>query len=80
MLEMLMVGVIVLVAMCYSAWVLLPVPARQRLARKLLPFAASAACPGWLGRRIQAAASGPAAGASPCDACSASRPRDDVTH
>ena len=80
MLEMLMVGVIVIVAACYSAWVLMPVPARQRLAQKLLPLAASTACPAWLGQRIRAAASGPAAGAGPCDACSASRPRDDGTH
>jgi hypothetical protein len=79
MLEMLMVGVIVLVAACYSAWVLMPMPARQRLAQKLVPLAASPACPDWLGRRIRVVASGPA-GAGPCDACSASRPRDDGGH
>jgi hypothetical protein len=75
-LEMLVVGAIVLVAACYSAWILMPVAVRQRLGRKLLPVAASAACPAWVARRIQAVAAGPVAGAGACDACSSSQPRD----
>ena len=36
MIEMLLVGAIVLVATLYSTWALMPAPARQRLARRLL--------------------------------------------
>ena len=79
MLEMLMVGVIVLVAAAYSTWALLPAPARRKLAIRLLPFASSSVCPAWLGRRLQSAAAAPGAGGSPCDACSAGRTRNDGT-
>ena len=76
MLEMLFVGSIVLVAKLYSTWALLPAPARQRLARRLLPLGTASWCPQWLGRRIRSAASGPGIAASPCDGCSSSHPRD----
>jgi hypothetical protein len=78
MLEMLFVGVIVLVAALYSTWALMPAPARQRLARRLLPLCAAGWCPQWIGRRIQSAASGPGIAASPCDGCSSSHPRDEA--
>ena len=76
MLEMLMVGVIVLVAAAYSTWALLPAAGRRKVATRLLPLAAHPACPGWLVRRLRSAAAAPGTG-SPCDACSGSRPRND---
>ena len=77
MIEMLLVGVIVLAAACYSTWALMPAPARQRLARRLLALADGGWCPAWIGRRIRAVASGPAAPGGPCDGCSSGRPTDD---
>jgi hypothetical protein len=78
MLEMLMVGVIVLVAAAYSTWALLPATGRRKAATRLLPLAASPACPAWLARRLRSAAAAPDTG-SPCDACSGGRPRNDET-
>jgi hypothetical protein len=77
MIEMLLVGAIVLVATFYSTWALMPAPARQRLARRLLVLTDTGWCPGWIGRRIRAAASGPGASGSPCDGCSSGQPTDD---
>jgi hypothetical protein len=77
MIEMLLVGAIVLVAMFYSTWALMPAPARQRLARRLLALAESGRCPDWIGRRIRAAASGPGISGSPCDGCAPGRTKDD---
>jgi len=79
MLEMLLVGLIVIVAATYSTWFLLPGPARQKIAARLLPFAASAACPAWLGRRLRSAADGTGGAKGACDACSASRDPDGGT-
>jgi len=77
MIEMLLVGVIVLAAACYSTWALMPAPARQRLARRLLALSEADWCPGWIGRRIRAAASGPGISGSPCDGCAPGRAKDD---
>ena len=77
MIEMLLVGAIVLVATFYSTWALMPAPARQRLARRLLVLAESGRCPDWIGRRIRAAASGPGTSGGPCDSCGSGRPSDD---
>jgi hypothetical protein len=79
MIEMLLVGAIVLVATFYSTWALMPAPARQRVARRLLALSGSGWCPGWIGRRIRAAASGPGVSGSPCDGCASSRPTDDAS-
>ena len=80
MIEGLLVGVIVLVAAVYSTWVLLPAPARRKLATRLLPLASWSACPAWLGRRLRAAAAAPGTGGSPCDACGGARAPDDAPH
>ena len=48
MIEMLLVGAIVLVATFYSTWALMPAPARQRVARRLLALSRSGWCPGWI--------------------------------
>jgi hypothetical protein len=77
MIEMLLVGAIVLAATIYSTSALMPAPARQRLARRLLALAEAPRCPAWLGRRIRAAASGPGVSGSPCDGCNSGRPTDD---
>ena len=77
MIEMLLVGAIVLVATCYSTWALMPAPARQRLARRLLGLSTARWCPDWIGRRIRAAASGPGISGSPCDGCASGKPTDD---
>jgi len=45
MIEILLVGAIVLVATFYSAWALMPAPARQRLARRLLALTTAGWCP-----------------------------------
>jgi hypothetical protein len=78
MIEMLLVGAIVLVATVYSTWALMPAPARQRLARRLLSLAEAGPCPDWIGRRIRAAASGPGTSGGPCDACSSGQPTDRI--
>jgi hypothetical protein len=78
MIEMLLVGVIVLVAAVYSTWALLPATGRQKAAIRLLPLAANPACPDWLARRLLSAAAAPGNG-SPCDSCSGGRPRNDGT-
>jgi len=77
MIEMLLVGAIVLVATFYSTWALMPAPARQRLARRLLALTTAGWCPDWIGRRIRAAASGPGTSGGPCDSCGSGRPSDD---
>lgn len=79
MIEMLLVGAIVLVATFYSTWALMPAPARQRLALRLLALSDALWCPGWIGRRIRAAASGPGAPGGPCDGCSSGRTMDDAS-
>jgi hypothetical protein len=78
MLEMLLVGTIVVVATLYSTWALLPAPARQRVAGRLLPFAAAAWCPDWLRRRIQSAAARSGPSGSHCDGCSTPPSRDEA--
>ena len=77
MIEMLLVGAIVLVATFYSTWALMPAPARQRLARRMLALSEAGWCPGWIGRRVRAAASGPGTSGSPCAGCSPGRPPND---
>ena len=77
MIEMLLVGAIVLVATLYATWALMPSPARQSLARRLLALSGARWCPDWIGRRIRAAASGPGISGSPCDACASGRSADD---
>lgn len=79
MIEMLLVGAIVLVATFYSTWALMPAPARQRLARRLLALTESGRCPDWIGRRIRAAASGPGNSGGPCDGCSSGQPTDRIS-
>ena len=79
MIEMLLVGVIVLAAACYSMWALMPAAARQRLARRLLVLTDAGLCPDWIGRRIRAAASGPGNSGGPCDGCSSGQPTDRVS-
>ena len=76
MLEMLLVGLIVLAATLYATWALMPAPARQRLAHRLLARPASGWLPRWARRPLEAAASGPRPGDSPCNACSANPDRD----
>ena len=77
MIEMLLVGAIVLVATLYSTWALMPAPARQRLARRLLGPSKAAWCPDWIGRWLQAAASGPSVSGGACDGCSSRQPPDE---
>jgi hypothetical protein len=77
MIEMLLVGAIVLVATFYATWALMPATARQRLARRLLALSEARWCPGWIGHRIRAAASGPGTSGSPCAGCSSGRATDD---
>ena len=79
MLEMLLVGAIVLTATLYSTWALMPAPARQRLARRLLALTTAGWCPDWIGRRIRAAASGPGNSGGPCDGCSSGQPTDRIS-
>ena len=79
MIEMLLVDAIVLVATFYSTWALMPAPARQRLARRLLALSAARWCPDWIASRIRAAASGPGAAGGPCAGCSSGRPTDDAS-
>ena len=76
LLEMLLVGLIVLVAMLYSTWALMPAPARKRLAQRLLAWPAPGWWPRWARRRLEAAASGPRPGDSPCNACNANPGRE----
>jgi hypothetical protein len=77
MIEMLLVGAIVITATLYSTWALMPAPARQRLARRLLGLSTTRWCPDGIGRRIRAAASGPGISGSPCDGCASGKPTDD---
>ena len=70
MLELLLVGVIVLVAAAYSTWALLPKPARLRLASALASATETRRCPGWLRRPVRALHRRAHAGGSHCDACS----------
>jgi hypothetical protein len=79
MIEMLLVGATVLVATFYSTWALMPATARQRLARRLLALSGAGWCPGWIGRRIRAAAAGPGAPGGPCDGCSSGQPTDRIS-
>jgi hypothetical protein len=79
MVEMLLVGAIVLVAAFYSTWALMPAPARQRLARRLLGLSEAGWCPDWIGRRIRTTASGPGTSGSPCDGCSSGQPNDRIS-
>ena len=74
MIEMLLVGAIVLVATFYATWALMPAPARQRLARRLLALTEAGWCPDWIGRRIRAAASGPGLQAAPATAAARVNP------
>jgi len=79
MIEMLLVGAIVLVATFYSTWALMPAPARQRLARRLLALTTAGWCPDWIGRRIRAAAADQGASGGPCDGCSSGQPNDRIS-
>ena len=77
MIEMLLVGAIVLVATFYSTWALMPAPARQRLARRLLALPGAHWCPDWISRRIRTAAADRGTSGGPCDGCSSGQPTDD---
>jgi hypothetical protein len=69
MLEVLLVGVIVLVAAAYATWALLPKTARLRLARALASAAEARWCPGWLRRPVLALHRRAHAGGGYCDDC-----------
>lgn len=69
LLEMLLVGVIVLVATLYSAWALLPKPARLRLTNALDSATEVRWCPGLLRRAVQALHRRAKAGRGHCDDC-----------
>lgn len=80
MLERLVVGAIVVAAAVYAIWALLPLEARQRLARRLVEMSGRGRWPAWL--RSGAAALDQRAGTSgdPCANCSAHQARDDAKH
>ena len=75
-LELLLVGLIVLVAMLYSAWALMPAPVRQRLARRLLVSPAAGWFPRVARRRLEVAAAGPRPRDNPCNACNSNPGRE----
>jgi hypothetical protein len=79
MIEMLLVGAIVLVATLYATWALIPAPARQSLARRLLVLSEAPGCPDWIGRRIRAAAKSSVTSGGPCDGCSSLPPLEDAS-
>ena len=69
MLELLLVGVIVLVAAAYSTWALLPKPARLRFTSALASATEARWCPGWLRRPVLALHRRAQAGSGHCDDC-----------
>jgi len=75
MLELLLVGVIVLVAAGYSTWALLPASARRRLADALAAATDTRGCPGSLRRAALALQRRAHAGRGHCDDCAAHRHR-----
>ena len=69
MLELLVVGVIVLVAAAYATWALLPKTARLRLASALASATEARWCPGWLRGPVLALHRRAHAGGGHCDDC-----------
>jgi hypothetical protein len=78
MIEMLLVGVIVLVATLYAAWALLPAAGRQRVLRHLARLSATGGVPASLQRGVQSLERRARSAADHCADCSSQPPDDEA--
>jgi hypothetical protein len=69
--QAILVGLIVIVAVLYAGWRLLPAVARQRLAQVFTTWARRPGRPAWLGRVASALETGARGGQGACSDCSA---------